>query len=206
MAHSQILLLLAIHWRHEHPMIILPTFKDLTTHSCTANSWWHCPVQNGIHTSCLSESSNIGLGYFRQTADIDKEEHTNRFIVQDLVEGHFTFINTYQCWKATSWHSLVKQNIDVAKFIIVVRSGSEFQTGKHDLAWITKSLWSISIRWLYFPESEIWDEELGNSSGILYMIEIHTSCRSESSNFKLGRIRQIWKPKIWLAQIFIYFW
>ena len=43
---------------------------------------------------------------------LDKEEHTNRFIVQDLVEGHFTFINTYQCWKATSGLSLIKQNID----------------------------------------------------------------------------------------------
>ena len=43
---------------------------------------------------------------------MDKEERRNRFIVQDLVEGHFTFINTYQCWKATSGLSLIKQNID----------------------------------------------------------------------------------------------
>jgi hypothetical protein len=109
MAHSQILLLLANQWKHAHHMILSLTFKDQTTHSGTANSWWNFPVQSGIHTSCLSESSNIGLGHFRH---MDKEEHTNRFIVQDLVEGHFTFINTYQCWKATSGLSRIKQNID----------------------------------------------------------------------------------------------
>jgi hypothetical protein len=45
-------------------------------------------LQSGIHTSCSSESSNFGFDHFIQTADMDKEAHTNRFIVHDLVSGH----------------------------------------------------------------------------------------------------------------------
>ena len=108
MAHPQILLLVANHWSTFNDSFT----KDQPTNSCTANYLRYFPLQSGKHTSCLSESSSIGLGHCRQTADMDKEEHTNRFIVQDLVEGHFTFINTYQCWKATSGLSLIKQNID----------------------------------------------------------------------------------------------
>ena len=42
-----------------HTTHIQRTFKDQTTFSGTANSWWNFPLQSGIHTSCSSESSNI---------------------------------------------------------------------------------------------------------------------------------------------------
>jgi hypothetical protein len=87
-------------------MILSLTFRDQTTLSGTPY------LLSEIHTSCTVKSSNIGLGLNRHILDMGKEEHVSRFIVYDLVSSHYTFINTYRCWKATSWLSLIKQNID----------------------------------------------------------------------------------------------
>ena len=109
MAYSQILSLLANHRsRAHHPnqTILSLTFIDRTTLSRTPY------VLSEISSSCLSESSNIGLGHIRHILEMGKEEHASRLVVNDLVLGHYTFINTYWCWKATSWGSLIKQNID----------------------------------------------------------------------------------------------
>ena len=102
MAHYQTILLLANQWiraHHTNKLILSLTFRDQTTLNGTPY------VLSAVHTCCSSESSNIGLGH-------GEEEHTSRFIVHELVSGHYTFINMYRCWKATSWGSLIKQNID----------------------------------------------------------------------------------------------
>ena len=102
MAHSQILLLLANHWKHAHhthSMILSLTFKDRTTRIGTANSWWNFTIQSEIHTSCLSESSNIGLGHFRQTAHGQggpDEQVQQLWYVEDGGGEHYR--HDVECW------------------------------------------------------------------------------------------------------------
>ena len=86
-------------------MILSLTFKDQTTRGEIVL------YKVGYTPLAWGNRATLGL-VILDKLHMDKEDQTNRFIVQDLVEGHFTFINTYQCWKATSGLSLIKHNID----------------------------------------------------------------------------------------------